>query len=97
MPQHVAFAVNNLFQQQRLKVIKPTKRLKYTIESIVKAASLLLSTRIPTCKHFNRHGHAFDNHRKIIIIEQLRNIRTASTETLKEITKTMRKFLDNEI
>ena len=37
MSQHVAFAVNNLFQQQLLKVIKPTKRLKYAIESTVKA------------------------------------------------------------
>ena len=30
--QHVSFAVSNLFQQQHLKVIKPTKRLKSTIE-----------------------------------------------------------------
>ena len=31
--------------------------------------------------------HDFDNHGKIIIIEQLRNIRTTSTETLKERLK----------
>ena len=30
--QHVVFAVNNLFQQQHSQVIKPTKRLKSTIE-----------------------------------------------------------------
>ena len=40
--QHVAFAVNNLFQQQHSKVIKPTKRLKSTIESTAKAASLFI-------------------------------------------------------
>ena len=28
----------------------------------------------PACKHFNRHGYDFNNHGKIIIIEQLRNI-----------------------
>ena len=39
---------------------------------------------IPVCKHFNRPDHDFNNHGKIIIIEQLRNIRTKSTETLKE-------------
>ena len=40
--QYVAFAVNNLFHQQHLKVIKPTKRLKYTVELTVKPASLLI-------------------------------------------------------
>ena len=30
--QNVAFAVNNLIQQQHSKVIKPTKRLKSTIK-----------------------------------------------------------------
>ena len=40
--QHVAFAVYNLFQQQHSKVIKPTKRLKSTIERTVKAASLFI-------------------------------------------------------
>ena len=39
---------------------------------------------IPACKDFNRYDHDFNNQGKIIIIEQLRNIRTASTETLKE-------------
>ena len=42
---------------------------------------------IPACKHFNRHDHDFNNHGKIIIIEQLRNIRKTSTETLKERLK----------
>ena len=36
---------------------------------------------IPACKHFNRHSHDFKNHKKIIIIKQLRNIGTISTET----------------
>ena len=40
--QYVVFAVNNLFHQQHLKVIKPTKRLKYTVELTVKPASLLI-------------------------------------------------------
>ena len=43
---------------------------------------------IPTCKHFNRHDHGFNNHEKVIIIEQPRNIRTTSTETLKENSET---------
>ena len=40
--QHVAFAVNNLFQQQHPKAIKTTKGLKSTIESTLKAASLFI-------------------------------------------------------
>ena len=51
---------------------------------------------IPAYKHFNRQDHDFNKHGKIIIIEQLRNIRTTSTETFKKKTKTARKLLDNE-
>ena len=40
--QYVAFAVNNLFHQQYLKVIKPTKRLKSTMNLTVKPASSLI-------------------------------------------------------
>ena len=40
--QHVVFVVSNLFQKQDSKVIKPTKRLKSTIESTAKAASLFI-------------------------------------------------------
>ena len=47
---------------------------------------------IPVCKHFNRHDHDFNNHWKIIIIEQLRNIRTTSTETLKQRLKQQENF-----
>ena len=47
---------------------------------------------IPACKHFNRHDHDFNNHGKIIIIEQLRNIRTTSTEKLKERLKQRENF-----
>ena len=42
---------------------------------------------IPACKYFNRHYHDFINHGKFIIKEQLRNVRTTSTETLKERLK----------
>lgn len=38
--QNVAFAVKNLFQQQHSTVTKPTKRLKSTINTTVKAVSL---------------------------------------------------------
>ena len=38
---------------------------------------------IPAWKYFNRYDHDFDNQRKIIIAEQRRNIRMASTEALK--------------
>ena len=47
---------------------------------------------IPPWKHFNRHDHDFNNHGKIIIIEQLRNILAASTETLKERQKQQENF-----
>ena len=42
---------------------------------------------IPVCKHFNRHDHDFNTFGKIIIIEQLKNIRITSTKTLKERLK----------
>ena len=35
------------------------------------------------CKHFNNNEHIFSNHGKLIIIEELRNINTTPTETLK--------------
>ena len=42
---------------------------------------------VPACKHFNRNDHDFNNLEKIIIIQQLRNIGTTSTETLQERLK----------
>ena len=45
------------------------------------------SDAIPTFKHLNRHDHDFNIHEKFIIIEQLRNILTALTKTLKERLK----------
>ena len=42
---------------------------------------------ISACKHFSRDDQDFKNHGKIIIKEQLRNIHTTSTETLKERLK----------
>ena len=38
---------------------------------------------IEACKHFNNNEHTFSKHGKFIIIEQLRNISTTPTETLK--------------
>ena len=38
---------------------------------------------IETCKHFNNNERTFSKHGKFIIIEQLQNINTTSTETLK--------------
>ena len=38
---------------------------------------------IEACKHFNNNEHTFNKHGKFIIIEQLRNINTTPTETLK--------------
>ena len=40
----------------------------------------------------NRHDHGFDNYGKFIVIEQLRNIRATSTETLKERLKQRENF-----
>ena len=104
--------------------MKPTKRLKSTIESIVKSSLVIYllecficnihfvgksetqfnvrlnnhrkdvknPNAIPACKHFNRHYRDFNNSGKIIIIEQLRNIRTTSTEILKEKQKQRKNF-----
>ena len=47
---------------------------------------------IPAPKHFNRHDYNFNKYGKIIIIEQLRNILTTSTETLKERLKQQEHF-----
>ena len=38
---------------------------------------------IEACKYFNNNEHTFSKHSKSIIIEQLRNISTTPTETLK--------------
>ena len=35
------------------------------------------------CKHFNNNDHTFSEHGKFTIAEQLRNINTTTTETLK--------------
>ena len=50
------------------------------------------SNAIPACNHFNRHDHDFNNHRKIIITEQLRNICRITTESLKERLKQWENF-----
>ena len=47
---------------------------------------------IPVSKHFNQHDHEFNNHGKIIIIEQIRNIYTTSTEALRERLKHWENF-----
>ena len=38
---------------------------------------------IEACKHFNNNKHTFSKHIKFVVTEQLRNINTTSTETLK--------------
>ena len=49
-------------------------------------------------KSFNRRDHGSNNHRKLSIKEQLRNITTATTEAFfKRKTKAVRKRLDNKI
>ena len=47
---------------------------------------------ISACKHFNKHDHGINNHRKLIVIVQLRNITTTSTDVLKERVKQQRNF-----
>ena len=44
------------------------------------------------CKHFNKHDQNFNNHRKSTVIEQLTNIKTTTTETLKERQKQKKHF-----
>ena len=51
----------------------------------------------PAFKHFKRCNHDFNNHRKTIIIEQLRTIRPHNISwDIKRKTKTARKLLDNQ-
>ena len=38
---------------------------------------------IEACKHFDSNEHTFSKHSRFTIIEQLRNINTTPTETLK--------------
>ena len=50
---------------------------------------------IQACKHLlkaSKYYHDFDNHVKFTLTEQLGNIKTASTETLKERLKQQDKF-----
>ena len=51
--QNVAFAVNNLLQQQHSKVIKSTKHFKSTIKSTAKVA-LCLPTKMLYVQHSKR-------------------------------------------
>ena len=87
--QHFIFAVNNLFQQQHSKLISTTA---FNIRLNNHRQDVKNPNAIPACKHFNRNDHDFKNHGKIIIIEQIRNIRTTSTETLKERLKQQENF-----
>ena len=52
---------------------------------------------IEACKHFSNNEHTFRKRGKFIIIEQLRDINTTPTETLKlKSIERKRKFLDQE-
>ena len=42
---------------------------------------------IAACKHINTCNHVFHKHGKFILIEQLKNIKNASTELLKQRLK----------
>ena len=44
-------------------------------------------TMIVASTHLNRHDYEFNNYGKFIIIEQLRDICSTTTETLKERLK----------
>ena len=52
---------------------------------------------IKSCKHFKNNEHIFSKHVKIIIIEQLRNINTRSTETLKLRSREREKVLVKKV
>ena len=48
-------------------------------------------------KHFKKHNYDPNNHRKIILTDQLKEIAITRNETLKErLKKTMRKLLHNK-
>ena len=89
--QHIAFAVKNLFAQHHSEVIKPTKRLKSTIESTVKAASLFihLNALFVTFNMFVNQKHhstlgstTTEKTLKIPMQHQLTNISTTMIVTL---------------
>ena len=78
------FAINN-FQQQYLKVIKPSKRLKPTIESTAKAASLFIYNIQYVGKSETPFNIRLNNLRKMSQIAmqyQLANISTGTIMTL---------------
>ena len=89
--QHVAFSVSNLFQQQHSKVIKSTKRLKSTIESTAKAASLFIywnaisatfNTLVNQKHHSTLGSITAEKMSKIPMQFQLANISTCTFKTL---------------
>ena len=96
--QHVAFAVCNLFQQQHSKVIKPTKRIKSTIESTTKAASLFIYKNTISATFnmlVNQEHHSTlgsittEKMSKIPMQFQLANISTGTIMTLTSMEKSL--------
>ena len=65
------FAANNFLKQQRLQVLKPKRRLQLFTKSLVNS------------KHVSNNEHTFSKHGRVLKIEQLQNINTTLTETLK--------------
>ena len=47
---------------------------------------------IEACKFFSIKNHSFNKHAKLLFIEQLRNIKSTSTETLKTRLKKWKSF-----
>ena len=47
---------------------------------------------IKACKHFNNQNNFFQKHRKFILIEQLNNIKNASTEAPKQRLKDRKNY-----
>ena len=69
----------------------------FTIRLINQRKDIKNANSILARKSFNRRDHGSNNHRKLTMKEQLRNITTASTEAFfKRKTKAARKLLDNK-
>ena len=82
--QNVVFKIQYVRKSKTFNIINRTKDIK-------NLRTILVS------KHFKKHNYDPNNHRKIILTDQLKEIATTRNETLKErLTKTTRKLLHNK-
>ena len=82
--QNVVFKIQYVRKSKTFNIINRTKDIKNLRTILV-------------FKHFKKHNYDPNNHRKIILKDQLKEIATTGNETLKErLKKTTRKLLHNK-